>query len=100
MQQTKLEKSNLFQGLLWSKKLGNIDLEKDKVYIIHQILSYGNLAEIKWLFKIYSTEEIRKVFLSCPKRIYSPAVLDFIKNFILNLKDKKIIKENYVKTAF
>ncbi len=86
------------QGILWSKDIKNLDLEKDKVYIIHQILSYGNLKQIKWLFTMYKPKEIQEIFLKYPKKIYSPSVFYFIKNFILNLKNKKLAAQNYVKT--
>ncbi len=86
------------QGILWSKNIKKLTLEKDKVYIVHQILSYGNLRQIKWLFKIYGLKEIKEVFLKYPKRIYSAPVFYFIKNFILGLKNKKLSPENYVKT--
>lgn len=89
-----------FQPILWSKSVKKLDLDKDKIYIIHQILSYGSLDQIKWLFKVYKREEIREVFLKSPKNLYTPAVFYFIKNFILDLKKKKLKKEKYVKTLF
>lgn len=89
-----------FQPILWSKNVKNLDLEKDKVYIIHQVLSYGSLDQIKWLFKIYKKKEIREVFLKFPKRIYIPSVFYFIKNFILGLKKKRLKEEKYVKPSF
>lgn len=89
-----------FQGVLWSKNIKRLDLEEDKVYIIHQILSYGNLKQIKWLFKVYSSKGIKEIFLKYPKKIYPPPVLYFVKNFILNLGKKKIPLRDYVKTLF
>ena len=62
------------QGILWSKSVKNLDLERDKVYIIHQILSYGNLRQIRWLFKTYGLREIREIFLKYPKKIYATPV--------------------------
>ncbi len=89
-----------FQPILWSKNVKDLDLEKDKNYIIHQILNYGNLSQIKWLFKVYKKEEIRRIFLKFPKRIYTPAMFYFVKNFILDLKKKQLREEKYVKTLF
>lgn len=88
------------QGILWSKNIRKLDLERDKIYIIHQLLSYGNLKQIKWLLKIYNPQEVQKVFIEYPKKVYSPSVFYFVKNFILNLKDKKLSPEKYVKTLF
>jgi len=89
-----------FQGILWSKNIKNLDLEKDKIYIIHQVLSYGTIKQIKWLFGIYEREEVEEIFSKCPKRIYAPAIFNFIKRIVLDFKDKKLLPENYVKTSF
>jgi Cu/Ag efflux protein CusF len=70
---TKFQKSipSEFQPILWSKNIKDLDLKKDKIYIIHQILSYGNLEQIKWLFKIY-----KKSLSKIPKEnIYSGSFL-------------------------
>jgi hypothetical protein len=88
------------QGILWSKDIENIDLQRDKIYIIHQVLSFGQINQIKQLFKIYKSQEIIDVFVNHPKRIYTPAVFNFVKNFILNLKEKNLPKNKYVKTPF
>lgn len=97
---TEIKMSGFLQGVLWSKDIRNLDLEKDKIYIIHQILSYGNLKQIKWLFKIYKLKKIQEVFIKYPKKIYTPPVFYFIKNFILGLQKKRLPKEEYVKTPF
>ena len=95
---TKIPKS--FQDILWSVNVKNLDLEKDKVYIIHQVLMYGTLEQIRWLFNVYGKKRIRGVFLREPQRIYNPPTLFFIKNFILDLKNVSINKEKYVSTIF
>jgi len=88
------------QGILWSVNVKNLDLEKDKNYIIHQVLMYGDLNEIKWLFKVYSKKEIRNVFEEAPRKIYSPQAFNFIKNIILDLKRKSISPQKYVATLY
>lgn len=88
------------QGVLWSKSVDLLDLEKDKIYIIHQVLSYGSLQEIRWLFKVYSSREMINVFLRFPKKIYQPAIFNFVKVFVLGLKEKTLPEEKYVKTVF
>ncbi|MDP3882662.1 MAG: hypothetical protein Q8Q48_01245 [Candidatus Staskawiczbacteria bacterium] len=93
-------KNNFGQGILWSKDIKNIDLEKDKVYIIHQVLSYGNMKQIKNLFKIYKSKEIKDVFVNHPQKVYSPAVFKFVKKFILSLEKENLTAEKYVKTSF
>lgn len=87
------------QGIFWSKDIRKLDLRKDRVYIIHQVLSFGNLSQIRWLFEVYNLREIREVFLKHPKKLYTPPIFYFVKNFILGLKKKKLAKEKYVKTS-
>lgn len=88
------------QPILWSKNIKALDFKKDKNYIIHQILSYGNLRQIRWLFKVYKREEIKNAFLKFPKKVYQPAIFYFIKKFVLNLRKKQLKEEKYVKTTF
>jgi len=84
------------QGVLWSVDIGRLDLERDKIYIINQVLIYGALDEIKWLFDTYSKEEVVRVFLTKPRKLYPKEVYYFIKNFVLSLKDKALDEQNYV----
>lgn len=74
------------QGILWSVKTENLNLEKDKTYIIHQILRYGNLKQISWLFKTYGKNTIRRIFLEQPQKIYSLPNFYFIKDIVLKIK--------------
>lgn len=89
-----------FQGILWSINVKNLDLEKDKAYIIHQVLMFGDLNEIAWLLKVYSKEKIKAVFEKAPMKIYSPQGFNFIKNIILGLRKKQIPSEKYVTTLY
>ncbi len=89
-----------FQPLLWSKDVRRIDIRNDRVYIIHQVLSFGDLKDIRDMFSIYTMDEIRDVFLKSPKKIYQRAVFHFVKNFILDLKGIELNEDDYVKTLF
>jgi hypothetical protein len=88
------------QPLLWSKGVEKLDEDRDKVYIIHQVLSYGDLKDLRQLFRIYNKKEVKEIFLRFPKKVYQPAVFYFVKNFILGLKKERLKKEDYVKTLF
>ena len=88
------------QPFLWSKSVKKLDRDRDKVYIIHQILSYGDFKELRQLFKIYDRKEVGEVFTKYPKKIYQPSVFYFVKNFVLNLRKKRVNENNYVKTPF
>jgi len=87
------------QAILWSKNISKIDYNKDKVYVIHQILAYGDIDEIQWLFTVYTKDEIKEVFINKPDKIYTRPIYFFIKDFILNIK-KDIIEKDYVKNIF
>lgn len=84
------------QSLLWSTNADRLDHKKDKAYIIHQVLIYGTLADIRWLFQTYPKQEIIRVFLTVPYKNYPRAVFHFIKNYILKLKDQTVDEELYI----
>ena len=84
------------QAILWSKDIDNIDPSNDKIYIIHQVLAYGDMDEIKWLFTVYLKEEIKNIFISHPSKIYTRPIYFFVKDFILNIEED-IDEIDYVK---
>ena len=84
------------QAILWSKNIENIDSYNDKIYIIHQVLAYGDMDEIRWLFTIYLKNEIKNTFTDYPLKIYTRPVYFFIKDLILNIKED-IDENDYVK---
>jgi len=49
------------QPVLWSYPLNTLNLKKDKVYIITQILNYGDWNGVKWLRNVYGDETIKAV---------------------------------------
>jgi len=84
------------QGILWSVNVNKLDIEKDKEYIIHQILMFGTLKEIRWLIHTYGLETVKKTFQKSPAKIYSPAAFHFIKNLLLGLRRKRLDASRYV----
>jgi len=88
------------QGILWSRRLESLDLQRDKGYIIHQVLAYGSLEQVKWLFKVYSQKEASRVFLQRPKKLYTSQAFNFVKNYLLPLEKKVVKPELYVKALF
>ena len=86
------------QGILWSKPVKTLDLNEDKHYIIHQVLQYGDMPQIKWILKTYSLPTVRKVFNTQPAKIYDPASFNFVKNFILK-SQKKLNAKDYFKNT-
>lgn len=88
------------QSVFWSSDIDELDLSKDKSYIIHQILIYGTLTDIKWLFKQFSRQDILDTFIRKPRKIYPPEVYHFTKNYLLGLKDIHLAEDQYVTTVF
>lgn len=86
------------QGVLWSADVKGLDLEENKTYIIHQILSLGTLEELKWLFRTYPITVLKKIFVNKPIKSYTPAAFHFSKEVLLSLKNKNLEEANYVKT--
>ena len=79
----------------WSVNFSDLSFSNDKDYIIHQVLSFGDLKAIKWLFRAYSKATIKKSFLNRPTKIYRPQTFNFVKNFLLDL-NKNININKYV----
>ena len=49
---------------LWSYDVDKIDLERDKKIIITNVLNFGTDPATKWLFEVYSREDIGCMKLS------------------------------------
>jgi len=85
------------KAILWSKNINAIDPEVDKVYIIQQVLAYGDIDKIKLLLKTYSLNEIKYIFLNFPKKIYTKPIFLFVKDHLLKI-NKKVDEKYYVKS--
>lgn len=57
--------------------IAKLDLEKDRPYIVNQVLSYGTLDEIRWLMKTYGKDTVKQVFLEQPIKVYTPSAFRF-----------------------
>lgn len=88
------------QPYLWSVGTDQLDLSKDKAYIINKVLAYGKMCDIKWLFKIYSKKTIKKVFIYKPLKIYSPWAFNFTKEILLEIKEENLNTGSYVDDIF
>lgn len=76
------------QAVLWSRGIENLDLNKDKEYIIHQVLAYGRWEDLVWLFDKYGKNQVREVFINYPTKNYSPAGLKFVGKILLEVGDQ------------
>lgn len=86
------------QGILWSRDINNLDLQKDKNYIVHQILAYGGWKHLMWLFDIYTPRVIKDVFINHPAKDYTERTFNLIQKIILEIPIKSVDKRYYVKT--
>jgi len=78
--------------------INNLDLDKDKYYIIHQILSFGILDDISWLIGIYSKKDIVDIFMVSFKD-YSRPRFYLVKDAMLGLKNWHPDERYYVKNT-
>lgn len=83
------------QPFLWSVDIKNLEIEKDRVYIINQILAFGGLEEIRWLFKVYSKRAIKETFTKKPLKVYIPSSFNFAKEILLGIKNKDLDPYSY-----
>lgn len=88
---------SFLQAALWSARIDDLILEKDKIYIINQILSYGTFPMVKWLLKTYPKKTILSVFLHHPIKDYPHSRFHFVKNFLLGLGKINLNPNSYVK---
>lgn len=83
------------RSIFWSVKLEDLDLEEDKAYIINQVLAFGGIKELRWLFKTYPREVIKEVFLNRPMKTYRAPTFNFVKEILLEIEEK-LPEEKYV----
>lgn len=60
-------------------------IDKRSPDTVHQILAFGTLDDIRSLKKIVGVGTLRELFLSYPKKVYTQAALEFVKNYILHI---------------
>lgn len=72
----------------------NVDIKSPDT--IHQVLMFGKLSDIKALKKEVGEDEVKELFLSYPKKVYTAAALNFIKNYILDI-NTPIDEKQYLK---
>jgi len=78
------------QGVLWSYDVRDLDLEKDKEYIITQVLNYGTWEDLKLLYKLYPEKDIKKVVRYPRRGVWFKKVLNFWTT-VFNIRLKKDI---------
>jgi len=82
------------QSLLWFSDINKIDMEEDYERIILNVLNYGDLEAMHWLFECYSKNIIKNIVKKYGKGELSDKSLNY---WMLILK---INKKDLVKTRF
>lgn len=80
--------------------ISKLDLEKDRAYIVNQVLSYGTLDEISWLMKTYGRNVVKQVFLEQPMKVYTKQCFTLMKNVLFDLQQIHIPEEKYVQAFY
>lgn len=87
----------MFKQILWPVPTDCLDIDRDKIYIIHRILMNSkNLSQIAWLIRKYSKQIVASVFIQHPVKIYSRPAFYFMKNFVLSLSSTGLDEKNYI----
>lgn len=59
------------KATLWSYDLAQIDSLKHKKLIISQVLNFGSLEAISWLFANYSADDIKETAVNLPQGFWN-----------------------------
>ena len=87
------------QSAVWSVDTAKLDIQKNKSFIIHQILAYGTWEQLQWLTRTYSKEEITDTFLHSPEKNYTQAAFHFVTDILLKINSSSVDQSRYV-TAY
>ena len=71
----------------WDTKFEELDIRKNKRYIISRLYCYGDLKAINWIKKTYSKEDIREVAIK--SRDLKPLVANYLRQQF-NLKKEEM----------
>ena len=66
-----------FKKYFWDTKFEELDIRKNKRYIISRLYCYGDLKAIKWVKETYSKEDIKEVAIK--SRNLKPLVANYLR---------------------
>lgn len=89
------KKLQFLDKLFWflKNKANNLDVEKDRHFIIHQALALGTMNDVRKIFQLYGKDVARSEFQKPAKGLYQPAVLELFQ-YLLRVK---VDKSQYIK---
>lgn len=83
------------QSVLWSYNLNKMNLKEDKEIIITRVLNYGDWKDLKWLYSVYTENDIKKIILHARRGMWFKKVINFWE-IVLNLHIPKKIKQKAI----
>lgn len=75
-------KTESINNLIWYQKA-----DPGSPETIHQVLVYGSFEQLKGLESSIGLDKIKRVFTARPKKFYTKPEFNFIKNYILKIKE-------------
>jgi hypothetical protein len=99
MASNKLKK---LKHLFWFADLNKLDFKKNRNLVVHQVLAYGTMDDIRLLFGIYPKSEIKKEFLD-PKKgkgLYNPAIFELCKLLVGIEETDYLDRKKYIKKVY
>lgn len=77
----------------WDVNIKKLDLEKNKVYIISRLLTYGGYEGYKFLVKVYNYEDFK--YVAIRSRQLTPKIASFLlNNYHLKKEEMIFFKKN------
>lgn len=84
------------KSLFWDTNINNIDISRNKRYIIERILRFGDFDDCNWMRNIYSTEDIKNVILEERSDLDPKSINFWCNNF--NIEESICMKKLSAKT--
>jgi hypothetical protein len=88
------------QALFWSAPHVPHTVENDAPEIIHKVLAYGDLEDIRWLKRTYDPDTLRRIFVDQPLAVYTPSALHFAATVVLHVEESVLDRNRYVKSVY
>jgi len=85
----------VIRPFLWFNDLKKIDLQRDRVRIILNVLNFGTKAATDWLFDFYPLAEIKKVIRSRNASAELSAKSLNYWTLILNINSRPLTKSRF-----
>ena len=86
--------------MFWSAPNVPHTIEEDAPEIIHKLLAYGTIEDIRWLKKTYGIHTLRRVLRDHPLALYTPSGFHFAAYIVLHLEGGSLDSNCFVKSVY